>query len=80
MFPDKTLRLTFTEGIQLLKESGWKSDDGGEPSEEDDLNIVKERKLGQIVKERYGTDYFILGESAAHRVFIISRADLTLYQ
>ena len=62
VFPQKTLRLTFTQGIQL-RESGWKDDDGTEPSEDDDLSTATERRLGQLVKERYGTDYFILGVS-----------------
>jgi len=67
VFLDKTLRLTFTEGIQLLKQSGWK-DDGSEPSEDEDLSTAAERKLGQLVKERYKTDYLILGKSAALHV------------
>jgi len=60
VFLDKTLRLTFTEGIQLLKESGYKDDDGSEPSEEEDLSTAAERGLGRLVKERYGTDYLFL--------------------
>ena len=68
VFLDKTLRLTFKEGIQLLREGGSK-DDGIEPSEEEDLSTAAERELGRLVKERYGTDYFILGGSAAHYVF-----------
>lgn len=67
-FLDKTLRLTFTEGIHLLKESGWKDDDGSEPSEDEDLSTAAERRLGQLVKEKYKTDYFILGKSAARHV------------
>jgi aspartyl/asparaginyl-tRNA synthetase len=65
VFLDKTLRLTFTEAIQLLKESGSKDDDGSELSEEGDLSTAAERELGRLVKEKYGTDYFILGGSPA---------------
>ena len=63
MFLDQTLRLTFKEGIQLLKESGSKDDDGNDLSEEEDLSTAAERELGRLVKERYGTDYYILGGS-----------------
>lgn len=68
VFLDKTLRLTFEEGIQLLKESGSKVD-GNEPSEEEDLSTAAERELGRLVKDRYGTDYFILGGSAVYLVY-----------
>ena len=69
MFLDKTLRLTFKQAIQLLKECVSKYDDGNEPSEEEDLSTAAERELGRLVKERYGTDYFILGGFAARYVY-----------
>ncbi|CAM6122617.1 unnamed protein product [Calypogeia fissa] len=50
----KTLRLTFEEGIQMLKEAGVEADPFG------DLSTEVERKLGQLVKEKYDTDFYIL--------------------
>ncbi|XP_047322277.1 LOW QUALITY PROTEIN: aspartate--tRNA ligase 2, cytoplasmic-like [Impatiens glandulifera] len=50
----KTLRLTFPEGIQMLKEAGVEVDPLG------DLNTEIERKLGQLVFEKYGTEFYIL--------------------
>ncbi|KAL3338355.1 hypothetical protein AABB24_030481 [Solanum stoloniferum] len=50
----KTLRLTFVEGIQMLKEAGVEVDPLG------DLNTESERKLGQLVADKYGTEFYIL--------------------
>ncbi|KAL0447616.1 UNVERIFIED_CONTAM: Aspartate--tRNA ligase 2, cytoplasmic [Sesamum latifolium] len=50
----KTLRLTFEEGVQMLKEAGVEIDPFG------DLNTESERKLGQLVLEKYGTEFYIL--------------------
>lgn len=44
----------------MLRESGYKDDDGEEPSEFEDLTTNAERRLGQLVKEKYGADYYIL--------------------
>ncbi|EPQ54212.1 aspartyl-tRNA synthetase [Gloeophyllum trabeum ATCC 11539] len=60
VFLDKTPRLKFAEGIQLLKEAGWKEEDGSDPSEYEDLSTKAEQRLGQLVKEKYHTDYYIL--------------------
>ncbi|KAK4277106.1 hypothetical protein QN277_015156 [Acacia crassicarpa] len=50
----QTLRLTFEEGVQMLKDAGVEVDPLG------DLNTESERKLGQIVLEKYGTEFYIL--------------------
>ncbi|KAL3645839.1 hypothetical protein CASFOL_011019 [Castilleja foliolosa] len=50
----KTLRLTFEEGVQMLKEAGVEIDPLG------DLNTESERKLGQLVLEKYDTEFYIL--------------------
>ncbi|KAJ7461302.1 aspartyl-tRNA synthetase cytoplasmic [Mycena galericulata] len=57
---EETLRLTFKEGIAWLREVGWKEEDGSDPSEEEDLSTPAEKKLGALVKEKYGTDFYIL--------------------
>ncbi|KAL7149954.1 hypothetical protein ABFS83_05G076700 [Erythranthe nasuta] len=50
----KTLRLSFEEGIQMLKEAGVEVDPLG------DLSTETERKLGQLVLEKYDTEFYIL--------------------
>ncbi|TKY58039.1 Aspartate--tRNA ligase 2 [Spatholobus suberectus] len=49
-----TLRLTYEEGIQMLKDVGIEIEPFG------DLNTETERKLGQLVLEKYGTEFYIL--------------------
>lgn len=63
--PDETLRLKYADGIRLLREDGWKEEDGTELTEEDDLSTAAERRLGAIVKEKYNTDYYILDKFPA---------------
>ncbi|KAJ0967316.1 hypothetical protein J5N97_024233 [Dioscorea zingiberensis] len=50
----KTLRLTFKEGVEMLKEAGLEVDPFG------DLNTESERKLGRLVFDKYGTEFYIL--------------------
>ncbi|KAH9945653.1 aspartyl-tRNA synthetase cytoplasmic [Amylocystis lapponica] len=57
---DETPRLKFAEGIRMLKESGWKEEDGSELNELEDLSTRAEQRLGQLVKEKYGADYYVL--------------------
>ncbi|CAA7059377.1 unnamed protein product [Microthlaspi erraticum] len=53
-FLPETLRLTFAQGIQMLKEAGVEVDPLG------DLNTESERKLGQLVLEKYKTEFYML--------------------
>ncbi|KAH7573931.1 hypothetical protein ACOSP7_007876 [Xanthoceras sorbifolium] len=53
-YKTETLRLPFEEGIQMLKDAGVEIDPLG------DLNTEAERKLGQLVLEKYGTEFYIL--------------------
>ncbi|EOY29091.1 Class II aminoacyl-tRNA and biotin synthetases superfamily protein isoform 3 [Theobroma cacao] len=53
-YKPNTLRLTFEEGVQMLKDAGVEVDPLG------DLNTEAERKLGQLVLEKYGTEFYIL--------------------
>lgn len=50
---DETLILDFRDGIQMLR-------DDGRDVEMEDLSTPDEIRLGQLVKEKYGTDYYIL--------------------
>ena len=49
-----SLRITFKEGITLLREAGINA------SFDDDLSTPHEKALGKIVKEKYGTDFFMM--------------------
>ncbi|GMI09658.1 hypothetical protein TrRE_jg11349 [Triparma retinervis] len=51
-----TLRLTYAEGCALLRGAGINQGDL------DDLSTENERKLGEIVREKYETDFFIMDE------------------
>eukprot|EP00026_Physarum_polycephalum_P005703 Phypoly_transcript_05738.p1 GENE.Phypoly_transcript_05738~~Phypoly_transcript_05738.p1 ORF type:complete len:579 (-),score=116.86 Phypoly_transcript_05738:173-1879(-) len=53
-FHKPTLRINFTEGIALLRGAGH------EIGDTDDLSTRQEKDLGRLVKEKYGTDFFIL--------------------
>lgn len=49
-----SLRITFKEGITLLREAGI------DASYDEDLSTPHEKALGKIVKEKYGTDFFMM--------------------
>ncbi|OMO90006.1 Aspartyl/Asparaginyl-tRNA synthetase, class IIb [Corchorus olitorius] len=53
-YTPNTLRLTFEEGVEMLKDAGVEVDPLG------DLNTEAERKLGQLVLEKYDTEFYIL--------------------
>lgn len=58
-FPSEDLVLnpvtiTFPEGVAMLREAGCTQD------EYEDLSTENERKLGQLVREKYNTDFYIL--------------------
>jgi nondiscriminating aspartyl-tRNA synthetase len=49
-----TLRITFKEGIDILKAAGV------EANYLEDLSTTQEKVLGALVKEKYGTDFYIM--------------------
>lgn len=49
-----SLRLSFAEGVALLREAGY------DASEMEDLDTEKEKALGRIVKEKYKTDFYMM--------------------
>lgn len=55
-FEFKRLRLKFSEGIQMLRDAGHTVGDY------DDLTTALEKALGDLVKEKYNTDFYILYE------------------
>ncbi|KDP23774.1 hypothetical protein JCGZ_23607 [Jatropha curcas] len=62
-----TLRLRYEEGIQMLKEAGAEID----PYEK--LNTVVERKLSQLILEKYGAEFYML-----HRCPLAARPFYTM--
>lgn len=56
---DETLILDFREGIKMLREDGRNV-------EEEDLSTPDEIRLGQLVREKYGTDYYVLDKFPAN--------------
>ena len=57
---DETPRIPFAEGVRMLRESGWADENGNPPSPYEDLHTRDEIRLGELVKEKYHTDYYIL--------------------
>lgn len=54
------LIISFKDGVEMLNNAGIKQD------HYEDLNTENEKKLGALVKEKYGLDIFILNEYPAH--------------
>eukprot|EP01039_Chlorochromonas_danica_P002197 gene2197-2397_t len=48
------LRITFEEGITLLREAGI------DASYDEDISTPNEKALGRIVKEKFGTDFYMM--------------------
>lgn len=57
---DETPIIRFADGIKMLNDSGWRDEDGNPLGEDEDLHTRDEIRLGELVKEKYGTDYYIL--------------------
>ncbi|KAK9468359.1 aspartyl-tRNA synthetase [Lipomyces arxii] len=53
-FPDQLVRIPFKEGIAMLREAGR------DLPEYEDLSTADEKALGQLVREKYDTDFYIL--------------------
>jgi aspartyl-tRNA synthetase len=54
------VRLRYPEGIALLREAGVLNEDGSALDDFQDLSTPQEKRLGAIVRERYGTDFWVL--------------------
>jgi ergosteryl-3beta-O-L-aspartate synthase len=57
---DKTPVIPFIDAIQLLTDSGWLDYDGQSPNPEADLSTRDEIRLGELIREKYQTDYYVL--------------------
>lgn len=62
---DQTPILTFKEAVDLLNSSGYTDDHGRKASEFEDLSTRAEIRIGQLVKEKYKTDYYIIDKFPA---------------
>lgn len=62
---EKTPILKFADAVDLLNSSGWRDEDGNAASPFEDLSTRAEIRLGQLVKEKYGTDYYIVDKFPA---------------
>ncbi|KAL2158805.1 hypothetical protein VTH06DRAFT_3997 [Thermothelomyces fergusii] len=62
---DETPILTFKEAVELLNSSGWTDAHGRKASETEDLSTRAEIRLGELVKEKYKTDYYIIDKFPA---------------
>ncbi|KAL1879693.1 hypothetical protein VTK73DRAFT_6868 [Phialemonium thermophilum] len=66
---EETPIIPFTEGLQMLR-------DDGRDVAEDDLSTPDEIRLGELVKEKYKTDYYILDKfPAIARPFYTHKAE-----
>ncbi|KAJ5474435.1 hypothetical protein N7475_004001 [Penicillium sp. IBT 31633x] len=57
---EKTPIIRFTDGIKMLNDSGWLNEEGEQLPLDEDLGTRDEIRLGELVKEQYGTDYYVL--------------------
>ncbi|KJE94927.1 aspartyl-tRNA synthetase, variant 1 [Capsaspora owczarzaki ATCC 30864] len=53
-FLEPSLRITFKEGVAMLREAGIEMDDY------DDLSTANEKLLGKLIKAKYDTDFYML--------------------
>eukprot|EP00127_Corallochytrium_limacisporum_P005326 Clim_evm2s203 gene=Clim_evmTU2s203 len=53
-FLEPSLRLNYADGVAMLREAGV------EMGDYEDLSTANERFLGKLVREKYGTDFYIL--------------------
>jgi aspartyl-tRNA synthetase len=53
-FTRPSLRITYAEGIKLLQDAGVAIESG------DDFTTEQERTLGRLVREKFGTDFFMM--------------------
>ena len=57
---EKTPRIPFKDAVKMLNDSGWLTEDGEPVSDLEDLATRDEIRVGELIKENYGADYYIL--------------------
>lgn len=70
-FSEKPLRITFAEGVALLRAAGETIGDF------DDISTPQERHLGRLVKEKYNTEFYMMDRypSAVRPFYTMPAAD-----
>jgi len=71
----ETPRLTFKEAIHLLNSSGWTDEHGRRALEDEDLSTRAELRLGELIRDKFKTDYFILDKFPASARPFYTRLD-----
>ena len=56
----KALRLKYLDGVKMLREDGI--DTSVQDNFEDDLSTAMEKRLGQIIRKKHDTDFYVLDE------------------
>lgn len=56
--PGKEVRLTFAEGQKLLREEG--PEEFRNVRDDEDMSTPQEKALGEIVRRKFGTDFYVL--------------------
>lgn len=62
---DETPVIRFADGIKMLNDSGWRDEEGNPLPDDEDLHTRDEIRLGELVKEKHGTDYYVLDKFPA---------------
>ncbi|KAK3380796.1 hypothetical protein B0H63DRAFT_193112 [Podospora didyma] len=62
---DTTPIFKFQEAVALLNESGWTDEHGRKASDTEDLSTRAEIQLGQVIRQKYKTDYYIIDKFPA---------------
>lgn len=62
---EQTPIIPFQEAVELLNSSGWTDDHGKPASPFEDLSTRAEIRLGQLIKDKYHTDYYIVDKFPA---------------
>lgn len=62
---DETPRIPFKQAITMLNETGWRDENGKELPLDEDLGTRDEIQLGKVIKEKFGTDYYIIDKFPA---------------
>jgi len=57
---EKNLRITYPEGIQMLRDKGILNEDGTPLEDTQDISTTQEKALGALVKDKYQTDFYIM--------------------
>jgi len=65
LWADQTPVLKFRDAVKLLNGSGWTDEHGRPAAEDEDLTTRAEIRLGELIREKYNTDYYIIDKFPA---------------